>query len=104
MLPLTIDDKGCWRRSSQPSGRKMLQNGRTKDGGQEEDDVEGSNVRDGMNRTDPSLRKMKANRSSLSFNTKVTVAVLMVKSFQRKGWSGPLLNVCLALKRTSLAG
>lgn len=103
MLPLTIDDKGCWRRSSQPSWRKMLQNGCTKDGGQE-DDAEGSSVRDGMNRTDPSLRKMKANRSSLSFNTKVTGTVLMVKSFQRKGWSGPLLNVRLALKRTSLAG
>ena len=90
MLPLTIDDKGCWRRSYQPSWRKMLQNGRTKDGGQE-DDVEGSNVRDGMNRTDPSLRKMKANRNSLSFNTKVTVAVLTVTSFQRKGWSEPML-------------
>lgn len=73
MLPLTINDKGCWRQSYQPSWRKMLQNGRTKDGGHE-DDAEGSNDRDGMNRTDSCLRKIKANHSSLSFNTKVTVS------------------------------
>lgn len=62
--------------------RKMLQNGHTKDGGHK-DDAEGSSDRDSMNRTDPCLRKIKANQSSLSFNTKVTVAALKVKSFQR---------------------
>lgn len=60
----------------------MLQNGHTKDGGHE-NDAEGSSVRDVMNRTDPCLRKMKTNRSSLGFNTKVTVALFKVKSFQR---------------------
>lgn len=60
----------------------MLQNGHTKDG-EHKDDAEGSSVRDGMNRTDPCLRKMKAISSSLGFNTKVTVALLKAKSFQR---------------------
>lgn len=60
----------------------MLQNGHTKDG-EHKDDAEGSSVSGGINRTDPCHRKVNANRSSLGFNTKVTVALLKVKSFQR---------------------